>query len=225
MDKSRTRLEKWIAAIDLLSASNGANAVQLAASIGVSHKVAWTMLRKFRFAIQEVEAERRLAGDVRSGLRALAPAAIFTFLEHRRYRCERVVSVSAAVDSFNRPIELSFVAVQSEHLRQGWKELNGEGKDCIAAKVFAPCASRLWLSDHDMDRSPLRECFREASDWLNRLYNGVGSAYLQTYLYEFCFRWNIAAKGASLRDEWNRLCFPLRDRKQATGPLAVPSAA
>ncbi|TLS52130.1 IS1595 family transposase [Paenibacillus antri] len=221
MDKSRTPLEKWAAAIDLLGSTNGINAKQLSAFIGVSHKVAWTMLRKFRGAIRELEAERRLAGTVHAGLRALAPKAIFTFLPHRHYRCERVVGVGAAVDSLGMPSELKINVVRTEDLYPGWKELTGQGKERIASEVASPGSTIQWLNDWRMERSPLRECFHEANRWLIRLFNGIGSAYLQSYLDEFCFRWNAAAKGGSLRDEWNRLCF----RTQRTDRLPARSVA
>jgi len=225
MDKSRTPLEKWTAAIDLLSSSNGLNGVQLGAAIGVSHKVAWTMLRKFRDAIQEVEVERKLAGTVHFGLRALAPAAIFTFLAHRRYRCERVVGISAAVDSFGHPNVLKISVVRNEDLRHGWKEVTKEGRTRISGEISSPHTDIHWLSDYEMERSPLLECYQEASRWLNRHFNGIGSAHLQSYLDEFSFRWNASKKGISLRDQWNSLCFLRTNRKHATEPSRSVSAA
>jgi len=71
MNKTRTPLSKWAAAIELLSSTNGVNAKQLASRIDVKHKTAWLMLRKFRQAIEEVEDARKLAGTVHTGLHTL----------------------------------------------------------------------------------------------------------------------------------------------------------
>lgn len=45
--------------------------------------------------------------------------------------------------------------------------------------------------------------------WLKRLFNGVGSRYLQSYLDEFTFRWNAAASGISLTHSLYDLCVQL----------------
>ncbi|WP_309122632.1 IS1595 family transposase [Paenibacillus sp.] len=63
------------------------------------------------------------------------------------------------------------------------------------------------LNSDRMHRSPLRDCILEARSWMNRLFNGVGTKYLQSYLDEFCFRWNAGASGTSLRYSWYGLCF------------------
>jgi hypothetical protein len=58
-----------------------------------------------------------------------------------------------------------------------------------------------------MSSSPLRTRFTEARQWLNRLFHGISSASLQSYLDEYCFRWNTAAQDLSLRDHWYSVCF------------------
>jgi len=207
MNKSRTPLVKWAAAIELLASTNGVNAKELAAAIGVTHKVAWTMLRKFRQAIAEAESDRKLEGAVYGGLRAFAPSSIWIFLPHRRYRRERVVSLCASVSPAGTPTALKFDMVPPGALIPGMKELTKEEEDRILAKVARARADASWLNDSKFHRSPLRACFDEANRWLLRRFNGVGSKYLQSYLDEFGFRWNAAAQGKSLQDEWFDLCF------------------
>jgi len=207
MDKTRTPLAKWAAAIDLLSSTNGVNAAQLAAGIGVSHKTAWLMLRKFRNVIAEVESSRKLTGVVQAGLLALAPKYIFTFLPHRHYRRERVVALSASIGSSGLPSELRIGYIEGRHLIPGWKEPTPEGKAYIVSEHAHPQAELAWLNDTRMHRAPLRQIFRDAQQWLNRVFNGIGTKYLQSYLDEYCYRWNPAAGGLSLREEWYKLCF------------------
>jgi len=208
MDKTRTPLSRWAAAIEHLSASSGVNAKQLASLIGVKHKTAWLMLRKLRQAIGDVEAASKLQGPVHMGLHILAPKYIFIFLPHRRYRCERVVSVSASIGNDGNPSALKLRHADRNLLVKGYKELTREGQSIIVSEHVQPGAAAIWLHANRMDRSPLRHCLLEARSWMNRLFHGVGTKYLQSYLDEFCFRWNAAARGSgSLRDDWYGLCL------------------
>jgi transposase-like protein len=207
MDKTRTPLSKWAAALDVLSSTSGVNAKRLASLIGVKHKTAWLMMRKLRQAIGDVEAASKLAGTVHMGLDILAPKRIFIFLPHRRYRCERVVSVSASIGNGNMPTGLKLRHVDRSLLVRGYKELTPEGQDRIVSDQVHPSAEPTWLHPNRMDHSPIRSCLLEAREWMNRLFNGIGSKYLQTYLNEFSFRWNAAARGTDTRDAWYGLCF------------------
>jgi len=206
MHKTRTPLAKWAAAIELLSSANGVNAKQLASCIGVKHKTAWLMLRKFREAIGEVEAACKLQGVVHTGLHTLAPKYIFIFLPHRHYRCERVVSVSASLGPRGAPTALKLGHVAGDLLEPGYKEATALGKTRLTAEHTHPAADATWLDSKRMHRSPLRECVEEAKGWMNRLFNGIGTKYLQSYLDEFCYRWNAASRGASVRDELYAFC-------------------
>jgi len=207
MDKTRTPLAKWAAAIETLASSSGLNAKQLACAIGASHKAAWLMLRKFRQAIGEAEAAMKLRGEVHTGLEIMAPKYIFIFLPHRRYRCERVVAVSASIGADGSPNELKLSHVPPELLVPGQKEPTAYGKSQVISSHTQKDADCSWLAPHRMDHSPLRHCVLEARSWMNRLFYGVASKSLQTCLDEFCFRWNVAARGSSPVEDWYRICF------------------
>jgi transposase-like protein len=209
MDRSRTPLEKWAAAIELLTSTGGVNAVQLSAGIGVSHKTAWLMLRKFRRAIGELEAGRKLQGTVHAGLRALSP---YFFHSHALYAKERVILIGGSLDDkTGEPTTLKMTPVSPEHL--DGKRFNREG----AAHYFRNPAQPLvkdavLLPSFKMASSPLRRQFDAAAKWMNRLYRGLGSTYLQSYLDEYCFRWNAQRDARSLRDAWYQVCFCVTSR-------------
>ena len=224
MNKSRTPLDKWAAAIDLLGSTSGVNALQLAAAIGVTHKVAWNILRKFRSAIERIEAARKLEGTIHAGLRAFAPSSIFIFLPHRHYRRERVVSVCASVDPSSMPTAVKIDIVHKEDLVPDCKELTKLGEARLLARHARQGANAVLLNDVRMHRSPLRHCFDEAKQWMNRLFNGVATRYLQSYLNEFCYRWNASAQGASLRDKWYELCFDVLRQPQQDTPRSLAAA-
>ncbi|MCI3921061.1 hypothetical protein MO973_12525 [Paenibacillus sp. TRM 82003] len=207
MDKTRTSLEKWNAAIEILSAAP-CNAVQLAYAIGVTHKVAWTMLRKLREAIALTESARKLQGNIYAGVWALAPKYIWMFLPDRYYRKERVISLYSSTDPSGTPV-LKIESVSSENLIDGMKQLSNEGKRRLRTNVASAADSSLiWLNKRQMMQSPLMERLKDMRRWLNEQYNGIGTKSLPHYLHEFCFRWNLAARKASPHDEWYGLCFP-----------------
>lgn len=209
MDKTRTSLDKWHAAIERLSTVNGMNASRLACAINVTHKVAWTMLRKFRKAIDDIESSRKLEGNVYAGTWALAPKFIWIFLPDRYYRKERVVSLFGASDNKGNPA-IKIIPASAIDLEYGMKQLTLEAKRKFQSKAADPVNSHTsWMNKTQMARSALMKRFEEARDWLNVQFNGIGSRYLGQYLAEFCFRWNVAARNGSLREEWYRLCFPV----------------
>lgn len=208
MDKTRTPLKKWIAAIELLSSTGGINAAALADAIGITHKVAWTMQRKFREAIARIENDRKLEGCVYAGTWAFAPKYIWMFLPDRYYRGERVVCLFSGADRTGNP-SIKMVPVSPRDLEYGMKQLTREGKRKLLAVAVAPEDSHtVWMGRVQLAQHALMSRFEDAKRWLNEQFHGIGSAYLDRYVSEFCFRWNVAARGASLRDEWYKLCFP-----------------
>jgi len=209
MHKTRTPLKTWADAIEALSSSHGLNAKQLAASIGCTHKVAWGMLTKFRASIEAIESARRLEGNVHVGLRSLAPKYIWIFLPNRHYRCERVVSVGASVDASGQPTAIKLLTVSRRELIEDHKEPTNEGRRRIVADTARRPEDAVWHNGWRRFPDTLNDCFREARGWLIQTYNGIGTRRLHSYLSEYCYRWNAAAQGVALRDEWLRLCFPM----------------
>ena len=63
-DKTRTPLTTWFeAAWHVTTAKNGMSAKTLERTLGISYRVAWTMLQRFRVAMVDVE-RKQLSGDV-----------------------------------------------------------------------------------------------------------------------------------------------------------------
>lgn len=220
MHGSRASLEKWAAAIQLLSASGGVNASQLSAAIGVTYKTAWSMLRSIRRAIGAVEAERPLRGEVCAGV---AFAGRWFYQPYVLYPDERVVIVGAAVDrESGMPLALKMHVVPREHLTE-FKEITRQGKAAFESRHVHPLADRFtFLKPVQMHRfNPLAERFQYARQWLNARFRGLGAASIQPYLDEYCFRFGIAARGASPVEEWLKLCLrhdlPRSARSGASG--------
>lgn len=204
MEKSRTPLSKWADAIELLSYTNGINAVRLSEAIGVSHKTAWNMLRRIRHAISAVESKRLLRGTVHAGLVSLGRWHQ-TYVRHPQ---EHVLIIGATMDPDDgQPSFLKLRAVPDQDAPS--KQLTRQGERRFQERhVHAQADACIMLKRVHLHRfNPLKQCFYEAQAWLNRLFHGLGSTYLQTYLDEYCFRKNTIASGKSPRDEWYTLCL------------------
>ncbi|MCI3919424.1 hypothetical protein MO973_04165 [Paenibacillus sp. TRM 82003] len=215
MEKTRTPLQKWIAAIDALSTSGGLSAAQLAIAIGATRKVAWTMLRKFRAVMEQMEQSHKLKGKVCAGVRAFAPQFIWMYLPDRKYKGERVVALFAsACERTGKWDALRMVPAKEADVTEGTKLLTVEGAKRLRSRTVDSSSAQevTWLGRAQMNRSSLLHCFEQASRWLNETFNGVPTASLNSHLAEFCFRWGITARGSSPTEEWYRLCFPPRGK-------------
>jgi len=222
MEKSRTPLDKWADALELLSYTNGVNAVQLSQAIGISHTSAWRMLTRIRSAIHAVESARLLNGTVQAGTASstrwryrLPPRG------YQRHPQEHVVVVGASFDSADgQPCQLKINTVPEQDL--DYKSLTREGKMNYMDRHTHPHAYVTMLKRTQMPGfHPLMQCYDKAERWLNRLFRGISSKYLQTYFDEYCFRWNAAAAGISIRDDLYQLCidppFKLSKRNPTLG--------
>ena len=205
MHRSRTPLDKWAAAIRLLSSTAGVNAVQLSATIGISYKAAWGMLRSIRRAIGALEAERPLQGDVCAGM---AVSGRWHYQPFQLYPDERVVIVGASVDpETGIPLRLKLHSVSRDHLTD-LKELTREGKASFEETHVHPYARFTFLRGVDMHIfNPIRERFEEARRWLNALFRGLSAASIQPFLDEYCFRFHAASSGRPLAESWLEVCM------------------
>jgi len=203
MEKSRTPLDKWLSAVELLSASYGVNAVQLAARIGVSHKSAWLMLRAFRRAIHKLEEERQFLGTVHAGLQVLGP---YFFITHILYRRERVILIGGSMnDRTGKASAVKFRPVPKQLL--DGKRLTRDGKVHFAQNAFPFSREFVPLSSFGMAKSQLRFIAEDAKHWLYSTYGSIGNTYLQLYLDEYAFRWNCVSQDIPLKNAWEQMMF------------------
>ena len=221
MERSRTPLAKWAFAFSILASTNGVNAVELSNRIGVSHKTAWNMLRKIREAIGRIESERKLEGIVQAGLLFLGARNVQPFVSHPQ---ERAVLAGAAIDSESgQPAVFKLVAVSPRHLRG--KRLTSEGVAHFSSthiRTEASLFALLRMVDLHW-RCPLKSQFWRASRWLNRHYRGIGTKYLQSYLNEYCFRYNAASNGQYLGEVLLDACVSRRTKCVASRSYAHAS--
>lgn len=193
MDKSRTPLRKWLLTMYIISTSDTSiNAVSLAKRIDVTYKTAWSMLKKLRQAISDLDRGILLSGAVEAKLEVYMKQPIPTYEALQR---EHAAIIARTVTSTN----CSYFKIK---LLPAQKHPRG---------LLTNHAEKQFIKDHvsiDYTHLEINRRFvhpprcqailpgiaRSAFEWMNETFHGIGLAYSQFYLDEFCFRQNHKAK-------------------------------
>ncbi|WP_238392584.1 hypothetical protein [Paenibacillus antri] len=186
MEKSRTPLSKWAAAIQAMSLEHSVNAVQLMEEIQVTYKTAWSMLRKLRQAIHAMDERQPLTNKVEAGVGYYEARRLRCFIAHPRIY---PVIVGLAYNDNHETIYMKMKPIKPEHypdfiLRYPGEEAfrNRHVRTDRPVKILR----NIPFCKHDL----LPVLFKQAVHWLNRVFHGVSRRYLESYLDEFCLRRN-----------------------------------
>jgi transposase-like protein len=204
LDKTRTPLTTWFeAAWHVTTAKNGMSAKTLERTLGVSYRVAWTMLQRYRVAMVRAERER-LSGDVE------VDEALVGGVEHGgkpgrgSQKCVVLVAVEVKQPKgFGRvrmrhvpdtsgaslvPFVCAVVDTGAVVRTDGWAGYNGLVRRGYAHQRTVVSASG------DPAHVSMPGVHRVASllkRWILGTHQGsVGAEHLQSYLEEFTFRFN-----------------------------------
>lgn len=205
MEGSRTPLRKWAAAMQLLSSGSGVNAVRLSKIILVTYKTAWAMLRKIRHAIHLADLQQPLAGIVRAGFAFYGRN--YWHQPYVRHAAEYPIIVGSSFHSDGSPNYVKIKVVAEEHLNK--KHLTPFGADAYAKEhIQEGTWDMRMLKRFQLNEVPaIPELLKEAIQWVNDTFHGIGGKYLQYYWDEFCFRVNHNVKNLSTPDTLARLCL------------------
>ena len=203
-EKTRTDLITWFeAAWHLTTAKNGMSAKTLERTLGVSYRVAWMMLQRFRVSmvsaerkqlVGRVEVDETLIGGVKQGGkrgRGVSKSVVVIAVEVKkikgfgRIRMRHVPDASG--DSL-LPFICDMVNNNSIVLTDGWSGYNGLSKLRYKHEVT------ILASSGDPAHVSMPGVHRVASllkRWILGTHQGaVVPAHLQSYLEEFTFRFN-----------------------------------
>ncbi|RJG24516.1 transposase [Paenibacillus thiaminolyticus] len=192
MEGSRTSLRKWLAAIWLVSLrKTGINAVQLQAVLQVTYKTSWLILHKIRGAIHCHDTHNFMKGDVRGIIVFYGRPFSSPIVMHDK---ETAIIVAEGT---------SFSACgPARHYK-----MKLIGREHLSGKLLLPSGCQHFTEQHveknndyetEINRyifrirrdSRLYLMYRQARQWLNQMFHGIGAKYLQRYLDEFIFRLN-----------------------------------
>ncbi|WP_325175903.1 IS1595 family transposase [Paenibacillus profundus] len=202
MEGSRTDLRKWLAAIWLISRTDeGINAVKLSVIIQVTYKTAWAMLHKLRAVMGAADAECPLEHDVRAALTYYGSEHTPLFELHPK---EHPYLIAASVNPDNSPTYVKMKQVLRNHLLSD-KSLLTAGRTAFVSQHVSSNTSKINIMKHHFRfRRPdvLRHIADQARSWINKTFHGLGGKYLQAYLDEYCYRYNLESQHVSI---WERL--------------------
>lgn len=204
LEKTRTPLSVWFEAAWLVTtAKNGLSAKTLERTLGVSYRMAWMMLHRFRVARVRsereplsglVEVDETLVGGVEKGGqrgRGTSKEVVVIAVEIKqprgfgRVRMRRVTDASAA---HLVPFVCQVVAPGSEVHTDGWK-----GYDALEKYGYRRRATNLAKTE-DPAHVVMPGVHRVASllkRWILGTHQGsLAAEHLQAYLEEYTFRFN-----------------------------------
>jgi len=203
-EKTRTALTTWFeAAWHVTTAKNGMSAKTLERTLGVSYRVAWTMLQRFRVTmvnverkplLGEVEVDETLIGGVQQGGkrgRGVSKSVVVIAVEIKQpkgFGRVRMRHVSDASGDSLLPFIRDVVAPNAVILTDGWGGYNGLSELGYTRKAT------VLASSGDPAHVSMPGVHRVASllkRWILGTHQGaIVPAHLQSYLEEFTFRFN-----------------------------------
>ncbi|MDR6881644.1 IS1595 family transposase [Bacillus sp. 3255] len=203
---SRTSLRKWFAALFLVSCSEeGASAVKLSHIIQVTYKTAWLILHKIRSLIHLWDAQTPLTGTV------IINSAIYGRPYNptvRKHPQEHLLLLGSSQIHSNESgyLKIKHIIPQlptNKHIsRRDLHSFHNQHIDPAVRNIeittgfYTPIRCR-----------PLLQLARQAGNWINRSFHGLGAKYLQKYLDEFCYRYNLTARNIPVFPHLCRLVF------------------
>jgi transposase-like protein len=209
-DKTRTALTTWFeAAWHVTTAKNGMSAKTLERTLGVSYRVAWTMLQRFRVTMMnvkrkqllgEVEVDETLIGGVKQGGkrgRGVSKSIVVIAVEIKQpkgFGRVRMRHVSDASGDSLLPFICDVVAQNAVVLTDGWRGYNGLPELGYTRKTTVTASS------NDPAHVSMPGVHRVASllkRWVLGTHQGaIVPAHMQSYLEEFTFRFNRRTSGS-----------------------------
>jgi Zn ribbon nucleic-acid-binding protein len=210
MERSRTPLVKWFAAIRFMSSmDNGISALALSRELKLTYKTAWTMLHRIRTAMASEELDFPLEGEVAIHNDTYAsPWYHGSLSPHPR---ESRVIVGATLSKAGEPERVTIQTVEKVHWnswrfnRSAIRHFMETRMDWKARLVYCPI--NFYTSPRHKKRLSV---MKDAARWLNNTFHGIGKKYLQTYLLEFCCRVNLSLAGRPAFHAISKICTSTR---------------
>jgi len=202
MDKSRTPLQKWFLAIYLMSKDKrGCSAMQIKRELKIAYDTAWTMSHKIRKAMGDRDENYLLSGIVEMDDGFFGSPSEGAGKRGRGTDKTPVVIGLSLVDG--RP---SFVKAQVLPAIDGdsiamFSEKNIEKGTSIASdgfRAYRKLKEKGYIhmpENFNLEENPehlkwLHIVISNLKNFFDGTYHGIGSRHMQSFLDEFCFRFN-----------------------------------
>ncbi|WP_165861227.1 transposase [Paenibacillus paeoniae] len=202
MHKSRTSLRKWLFVFYLVGKSeHSVNAVQLSELINITYKTAWSMLNKIR-SLLSGDSEQHWGNHVEIKHEVFNQQSIPTEARLVKERSVAIIKSVHAQCSFVSFYLLSRKGVARDNLipqeqTELRKQLNLDKHPSVHVNPrFQQFLKRNLTEERvvfgQLTRHPLSEIAIDAFNWMKDKFHGVGDKYAQSYMDEYCLRWNAS---------------------------------
>lgn len=202
-DKSRTPLKKWFLAIYLMSSDKrGCSALRLKRELGVAYDTAWTMSHKIRNAMKKRDEDYSLDGYIELDEGFFGSPSEGAG-KRGRGTDKTPVAVGLSLDDDGRPqfikaailekVDGDAVAAFAEtHIERG-STIGSDGLSVykkLPEKGYLRRAKKFDSKTHPDHLKWLHVVISNMKAFLNGTYHGVAKKHLQTFMDEFCYRFN-----------------------------------
>lgn len=198
MENTRTPLKKWFIAMFMISRANGINATRLMELIGVTYKTAWAMLMKIRHAMSKSEDHHSLTGSVRMNTFIMGYKIILPMQLQKPGERHLIIGESNNDNENNKEdisqIKIKIISDQHVKLNRplptAFDEFQFKYVDYTVRNIQKGTYRSRNRDSQSFD--DLIQLVTEAQRWIYTWYISIGEKYLQKYLDEFCYRYNIS---------------------------------
>lgn len=200
MHRSKLPLTIWFWAIYLVSNDKrGRSALSLSILLDLNYRTAWRLLHKIRRAMSERDAKYQLTGFVEMDDAYFGAPRPNT---DGRGTTKAKVAIALSTDDSGRPLFAKMKVIQTvstveikkvaaEYIQQGSTVLtDGHSSYKQLKDNYAHRSQNYYKSDDDEFLKWLHVLIGNAKTYILGTYHGLDSQYLQTYLDEFCYRFN-----------------------------------
>ncbi|UKS27436.1 hypothetical protein LOZ80_00330 [Paenibacillus sp. HWE-109] len=186
----------------------GTTAVELSQIIQVTYKTAWSILHKIRSMIHKSNNQSPLTGSIsinsavygrpfnpsvykhpREHLLLIAASPNYTEETTTFLKIKHVIPDNPTSRHITRSAIINF---QTQHIDSSAQNIS------ITTGLYTPKRLR-----------PLLSIAKQASQWINTTFHGLGATHLQFYLEEFILRFSLFSKNISLFPRLVKLCFSI----------------
>lgn len=196
MEKSRTSLKRWFQAIYLHAQSESVSAKHLASIIETTYKTSWLICHKIRHAMSHADSTELLSGIVQVNWGNYGTPYNPTVFRHPQ---EHPLLIGASYDLSGEITQLKIKQVRDEHLQDN--HVSVSAGHYFKKQHVDPNAIGVSIVNQKFSPNrfkPLIEICRQASNWINDTFMGIGSKHLQSYLDQFSFGYTGKLRGKGL---------------------------
>lgn len=211
MDRSHLSLITWVWAIYLVARDKrGYSAMQLSRVLSLPYNTAWFLLHRIRHAMAERDSRYTLAGIVELDDTYFGGAKKGSKRGRGTTKAKVIVAVSKDVDGKPKYAKMQVVEDLTSPTIGKFARANIEAGALVQTDAYSgyrkPLAAKYLHEYHVFDPDTdmlkwLHTIIANSKSFAQGTFHGLGRKHLQSYLDEFCYRFNRRQMGGDIFDK------------------------